>query len=256
MPKQLLINQTLSETRIALVENGEIIDFLIDRTGSLEESNYPAVGNIYLGKVLRVLPGMQSAFVDIGTDRAAFLYVDDAYIPSLEEQRQMHEKMKLEEEAAEESLGQMIPDEMSTLSESVNMKFRPELKIQDFLKEGHEILVQVAKEPIATKGPRITCHISLAGRHLVFMPFIEHTGVSRRIENEQERDRLKEILESIRPDGVGVIARTVAEGQSYKILKSDYNLLVKLWKDILKRREQAQSTCCYSQRFNFCSALH
>lgn len=243
MSKQLLINQTLSEMRIALVENGEIIDFLIDRTGSLEENSYPAVGNIYLGKILRVLPGMQSAFVDIGTDRAAFLYVDDAYIPSLEEQRKMVEKMKLEDERIEEeaSMGQMIPDEMSTLSESVNMKFRPELKIQDFLREGDEILVQVSKEPIATKGPRITCHISLAGRHLVFMPFIEHTGVSRRIENEQERDRLKEVLQSIRPDGVGVIARTVAEGQSYKTLKSDYNLLVKLWKDILKRREKAKA---------------
>lgn len=245
MPKQLLINQTLSESRVALVENGEIIDFLIDRSGATEDNNYPVVGNIYLGKVIRVLPGMQSAFVDIGTDRAAFLYVDDAYIPSIEEQRKMQELMKIEEERnsdeEEESLGQVIPDEMSTLSESVNMKFRPELKIQDILKEGDQILVQVSKEPIATKGPRITRHISLAGRHLVFMPFIEHTGVSRRIESEAERERLKEVLESIRPAGVGVIARTVAEGQSYKVLKSDYNLLVKLWKDILKRQERAKA---------------
>lgn len=246
MSKDLLINQTLTETRIALVDNGEILDFLVDRSGNNEESASPVVGNIYLGKVVRVLPGMQSAFVDIGTNRAAFLYVDDAYLPTLAEQREMAEKMKNSQKDLaknESSPGQLIPDEFSTLSETVDMRFRPDIKIQDILKEGDEILVQVAKEPISTKGPRITRNITLAGRHLVFMPFIEHTGVSRRIEDDKERDRLKEILDSIRPEGVGVIARTVAEGQSYKTLKSDYNLLVKLWKDIQKRLDRIKAPC-------------
>ncbi len=230
MAKELVINQTLNESRVALVENGEVLDFVIDRAG-LTEQEKPSVGNIYLGKVVRVLPGMQSAFVDIGYEKAAFLYVHDAYIPTLEEQRELSARSEARREE-EEKLGKVIPDEMSTLSEAVDLRFRPDVKIEDVLKEGDSIVVQVAKEPISTKGPRITCHITLAGRYVVYMPVIEHTGVSRRIEDETERDRLKEILDSIKPEGVGVIARTVADGQSYKVLKSDYNMLVKIWKEV------------------------
>ena len=138
---------------------------------------------------------MQSAFIDIGQERAAFLYVDDAYIPTLEEQRDMQSRIEASEKQ-NKRLGEVIPDEFSTLTESVDMKFRPDVKIQDFLKEGDEIVVQIAKEPISTKGPRVTRHITLAGRHIVYMPFIEHTGVSRRIESEEERKRLKDILDS------------------------------------------------------------
>jgi ribonuclease G len=246
MPKELIINQTLNESRAALVENGEILDYLMERAAEGKD-NRPRVGNIYKGKIIRVLPGMQSCFVDIGYEKAAFLYVDDAYLPTLEEQREMVEKTRknLEEERAART-GQVIPDEMSTLSETVNMRYRPEgASIETFLKEGQEIIVQVAKEPISTKGPRITRHITLAGRHVVFMPFIEHTGVSRRIEDEVERDRLKEILETVRPEGKGIIARTVAEGQSYKVLKADYNMLAKIWKEVYKRSDKlkAPATC-------------
>ncbi len=232
--KELVINQTHHESRIALIENGEILDFLIERT--TPHASAPIVGNIYLGKVLRVLPGMQSAFVDIGMERAAFLYVDDAYLPTIEEQRTMAER--LSQTDSPKRVGEVIPDELSTLTETVDMKFRPDIKIQDFLKEGDEIVVQIAKEPISTKGPRITRHITLAGRHIVYMPFIEHTGVSRRIESEEERRRLKDILDTIRPESVGVIARTNAEGQSYKLLKNDFNSLVKIWKDVQKKLEQ------------------
>lgn len=249
MAKELVINQTHSECRIALVENGEILDFLVERLQAKEAP--AAVGNIYLGKVLRVLPGMQSAFVDIGLERAAFLYVDDAYIPTLEEQRTAIEKAMTGEAVPQRRLGEVIPDELSTLTETVDMKFRPDVKIQDFLKEGDEIVVQIAKEPISTKGPRVTRHITLAGRHIVYMPFIEHTGVSRRIESEEERKRLKDILDSIRPEGCGVIARTVAEGQSYKILKNDYNMLVKLWKDVQKRLERAKAPIELHQDMTF-----
>ncbi len=232
MAKELVINQTHNESRVALIENREILDFLIDR-GSVNQKK-PTVGNIYKGRVLRVLPGMQSAFVDIGFERAAFLYVDDAYIPTLEEQRDMAKRLEeLEKEKVSRTqVGQTIPDELSSLSETVDLKYRPDIKIQDILKEGDAILVQIAKEPISTKGPRITRHITLAGRHLVYMPFIEHVGVSRRIENDEERDRLKTVLESIKPDGKGLIARTVADGQSHKILKSDFTLLSKIWKEI------------------------
>jgi ribonuclease G len=240
MAKELVINQTHNESRVALIDNGDILDFLIDRQNS--HQNKPSVGNVYKGKVLRVLPGMQSAFVDIGYERAAFLYVDDAYIPTLEEQRNMTARLEAKEkERAEKNskkLGQTIPDEFSTYSDSVDMKYRPDIKIQDFLKEGDEIIVQVSKEPIATKGPRITRHITLAGRHIVYMPLIEHIGVSRRIESDEERDRLRGLLDSIRPEGRGIIARTVAEGQSHKVLKNDYNLLVNIWKDINKQEDK------------------
>ncbi len=241
MAKELVINQTHNECRIALIENGEILDFLVERHSHHHQK--ATVGDIYLGKVLRVLPGMQSAFIDIGQERAAFLYVDDAYIPTLEEQRAAMEKAQTGEPPASRRMGEVIPDELSSLTETVDMKFRPDVKIQDFLKEGDEIVVQIAKEPISTKGPRVTRHITLAGRHIVYMPFIEHTGVSRRIESEEERKRLKDVLDSIRPEGCGIIARTVAEGQSYKILKNDYNMLVKLWKDTQKKLEKAKAPC-------------
>ncbi|MGB0452689.1 MAG: Rne/Rng family ribonuclease [Bacteriovoracaceae bacterium] len=250
MTKQLIINQTFNECRAALLENEEIIDFLIDRE-VVGDRDRPEVGNIYKGKILRILPGMQSAFVDIGWEKAAFLYVDDAYLPSLEEQREMAEKArKMNEE--KERVGEVIPDEFSTLSESVNMKFRPNTaSIESFLKEGQEILVQVAKEPISTKGPRVTRHVTLAGRHVVFMPFIEHTGVSRRIENDEERDRLKEILDTVRPEGTGIIARTVAEGQSYKTLKADYNMLVKIWKEVEKKVKDSKPASLIHKDLNF-----
>jgi ribonuclease G len=246
MAKELIINQTLNECRVALIENGEILDYLVDRGGGSPGSHNfkPNVGNIYKGRVVRVLPGMQSAFVDIGHEKAAFLYVDDAYIPTLEEQREIIQKSKISKEietGSGKDVGEVIPDEMSTLYESVDMRFRREIQIDRFLNEGEEILVQVAKEPISTKGPRITRHVTIAGRHIVFMPFIEHTGVSRRIEDEAERSRLKEILDSIRPEGKGVIARTVAETQSYKVLKSDFNMLVKIWKDIQKKAEKVRA---------------
>ncbi len=251
MAKELVINQTHNESRVALIENGDILDFLIDRDSSTK--NKPSVGNIYLGRVLRVLPGMQSAFVDIGWERAAFLYVDDAYIPTLEEQREMTRRLedREREEKHNKQIGQTIPDEFSTYSDSVDLRYRSDIKIQDFLNEGDEILVQVAKEPISTKGPRVTRHITLAGRHIVYMPLIEHVGVSRRIESDEERDRLKSVLESIRPEGKGLIARTVAEGQSHKVLKSDYTLLVKIWKDAQKSVEGCKAPACVYNDLTF-----
>src|SRR3989339_761086 len=251
MPKELIINQTLNECRAALIENGEILDYLME-SGEKIDASAPKVGSIYKGKVIRVLPGMQSCFVDIGHEKAAFLYVDDAYLPTLVEQREMIEKAKkFQEENRYKKIGEIIPDEFSTLSETVDMRFRQDVSIESFMKEGDEILVQVAKEPISTKGARVTRQITIAGRYVVFMPMIEHTGVSRRIENEKERDRLKEILETIRPEGTGIIARTVADGQSYKTLKNDYNMLVKIWKEIQKKDEKTKAGTCIYEDMNF-----
>ena len=249
MTKELFISQTFGECRAALTENGEILDFLMDRAGDNSEDNY-LVGNIYKGKVLKVLPGMQSAFVDIGHKKAAFLYVEDAYIPSLEEQKEVSEREgagsvdDLEEDKSR--AGKIIPDEFSTLSDHVKKRFRSKRSIETFLKDGSEILVQITKEPIATKGPRITRYVTLAGRYVVFIPFIEHIGVSRRIENAGERSRLKDILDRIQSGKEGIIARTVAEGQSYKTLKSDYTMLVNIWQEAIKRAEKAQAPeLCY-----------
>ena len=245
MSKELLISRTLNEWRAVLMEGDEIIDYLMDRLDAVE-SEKPRVGDIYKGKVLRVLPGMQSAFIDIGWHKAAFLYVDDAYLPSLKEQREASEKFKDLKKSQEETVGEVIPDELSTLSETMDMRFRSTVPIESFLKEGQEIIVQISKEPISTKGPRVTRHITLPGRYVVYMPYIEHSGVSRRIESEEERERLKEILGQIRADGVGVIARTAAETQSQKNLKSDYGILVKLWKELEKSFKKVKApNLCY-----------
>ncbi len=255
MAKELYINQTLNECRAVLVENGEILNFLLERK-SEKTPDYPNVGNIYKGRVLRVLPGMQSAFVDIGHSKAAFLYVDDAYIPTLEEQRQMVDQDTPPPPLPPAELGpelqsEIIPDEFSTFSDHINLGLRPSVGIETFLKEGDDILVQIAKEPISTKGPRLTRHITIAGRYVVLMPFIEHVGVSRRIENEEERERLKEVLETLRPEGKGIIARTVAEGQDYKTLKTDYQMLLKLWKEISQKSKKANPPQVCHQDLNF-----
>ena len=246
MSKELLISRTLNEWRAVLMENGEIIDYLMDRLDGSEQEK-PRVGDIYKGKVLRVLPGMQSAFVDIGWQKAAFLYVDDAYLPSLEEQREASEKFKeVQKQLEEEKVGEVIPDELSTLSETMEMRFKASAPIESFLKEGQEVIIQISKEPISTKGPRVTRHITLPGRHIVYMPYIEHTGVSRRIESDEERDRLKGILDELRDEGVGVIARTAAEGQGQKTLKADYGILVKLWKELSKSFKKIKApNLCY-----------
>jgi len=165
----LIISVTHYETRVALIENGTVSELYIERSG--ERS---IAGNIYKGRVVRVLPGMQAAFVDIGLDKAAFLYVSDVY-DNLEDL----EKMMTNDEE-----GQQGEDVHGAEAEVI---WPIELHIEDRLQEGQEVLVQVAKEPLGTKGARITSHISIPGRHLVLMPTMDHVGISRRIEDESER---------------------------------------------------------------------
>ena len=208
MAYSLVVNCSPHEIRVALLEDGQVSEFFLER-----RKDASLVGNVYKGRVTRVLPGMQAAFVEVGLERAAFLYVADV------------------------ADGRRTHDSTSTLSETRHDSFHP--PIQSLLHEGQEVMVQVAKEPLGTKGARVTSHVSIAGRHLVLMPTVEHIGISRRIGDEEERRRLKEILEALVPTGIGFVARTAAEGRSAEELGSDLEFLRQVWNDILGRSESA-----------------
>lgn len=191
MGSEILINVRPNQTRVAYVQNGELADLKVERQKAPTN-----VGSVFKGKVMRVLPGMQAAFVDIGLDRAAFLYVGDIRgdIDS--------EKLLAEEDAhsnEEEDYEGVLDRPSSDLDEPAQL-------IQDLIKEGQMILVQVAKDPLGTKGARITTHISLPGRLLVYMPTLVHLGISRRILDEQERERLRSCVESLNPKGESLFA--------------------------------------------------
>ncbi len=208
MTKELVICTTSHETRVALLEGGHIAELYIER-----EREMGIVGNIYKGKVIRVLPGMQAAFVDVGLEKAAFLYVADV----LDEMEQVERS---------------IDGDSQSVEDTENTEPPPLPPIEDLLKEGQELLVQISKEPIGTKGARITSHISLPGRHLVYMPTVDHVGISRRIESEEERERLKQVVDSMRSPGTGFIVRTVSEGKSESDLRHDMEFLVGLWENL------------------------
>ncbi len=205
MGAELVINAASHETRIALIENGTIAELYIER--SREKG---IVGNIYKGRVIRVLPGMQAAFVDIGLEKAAFLYVADVFDAIEEYESLLDDGSKKDDEPTEEQ------------DAGDRTEFRPLHPIEDLLQEGQELLVQISKEPLGTKGARITSHISLPGRHLVYMPTVDHIGISRRIEDEEERERLREIVERLKKPGSGYIVRTVSEGKSEEDLVAGY----------------------------------
>lgn len=243
MTNELIINVTPHATRAALIENGVVTELFIERN-----RKRGFVGNVYKGRVLRVLPGMQAAFVDIGFERAAFLYVSDVYRNDLKDYSFFlggEEAEAREDEAFAES----PEDEEENLYDYVfPEKLVPEeVHIEDVLKEGQEILVQVTKDPLGTKGPRVTMHASLPGRHLVFMPTVNHIGVSRRIEEEKERERLKKIIEKIRPPDSGFIVRTVSKGKWEKELKADMDYLIRLWENIQEREKQTSATALLHQ---------
>lgn len=204
---EILINANPFETRLALVEQGRLVEFYVER-----KKDRGITGNIYKGKIVRVLPGMQSAFADIGLQRTAFLHVSDIQEPFDDEEEMDEEEEKKKRHASF-------------------------TRIQDVLKEGQEVMLQAAKEPIGTKGARVTSYISLPGRYLVLMPTYDKVAISRRISSEKERRRLKEIVSSLRPSGYGFIIRTVCEGMDREEIKADMDFLIKLWKSIIKNRE-------------------
>lgn len=195
MYKEILIKMEPDETAVAVVEDQQLAEIYLERS-----SNQRIAGNIYEGIVENVLPGMQAAFVDIGLEKNSFLYVEEA-----------------------------VPQRTGDDEAGVEPRH---YSIGEVLKEGQEVLVQIVKEPVGTKGARVTTHLTLPGRYVVLMPTVDYVGISRRIEAEAERKRLKSLADEVKPDGMGLIVRTVAEGMSKDELISDVKMLVKLWKKV------------------------
>jgi len=219
---EILINVRPQETRVAYVVGGVLSDLKIER-----KTSPTLVGSIHRGTVIRVLPGMQAAFVDIGMEKAAFLYVGDI--------REDVDDKFLSDVDRDEPL-EVEGDDEKLPHQSVQNK----TPIQDLLKEGQSILVQVAKDPLGTKGARLTTHLSLPGRFVVFLPTVRHLGISRRIENDEERERLRKLVQKINPSG-GVIVRTAGEDASEEMLKADIEYLDRLSKDIFKNYEKKKT---------------
>ena len=213
MSKEILINSGIREVRAAVLTGGNVSEIFIERLNKKS-----VAGNIYKGKVVKVLPGMQSAFVEIGLQRAAFLHIADIYTGSSDELRYEENISDDDSESSEEiDTGEI---------HSEQQHYAP---ISEILTEGQEIIVQVAKDAIAAKGARLTTHLTIPGRYLVLMPGYEHIGVSRKIENEAERERLKDILIKLRPEGMGLIARTVSDGLSLEELAADLEYIKGVW---------------------------
>ncbi|MFZ3136123.1 MAG: Rne/Rng family ribonuclease [Thermodesulfovibrionales bacterium] len=224
MDSEIIINVTRDEIRVGLLESGQVAEFYVER-----KRDASIVGNIYKGKVVKILPGMQSAFVDIGLEKAAFLYVTDIH-SDLEEFAPF-----LEEEEKVNSI------------DLVSQKEKPDFTIEELLQEGQEILVQVSKDPIGSKGARVTSYVTIPGRYLVLMPDVEHVGISRRIPDEDERTRLRTIVEEIRPKGYGLIIRTASEGSEDKDLIKDLEFLLLLWETVQKKKDRVSApTMLYS----------
>src|SRR5437868_3856262 len=219
MSSLLVINADGPETRVALVEDGLLGELYIER-----KRERGIAGNIYKGRVERVLPGMQAAFVNIGAEKSAYLHVSDV--------RGTPDDLK---RLFAGDAGKSSDDEDE--EDADRRRVGGGARIEDLLKEGQEIVVQVTKEPISTKGARTTRYVSLPGRHLVFMPTVDHIGISRRIASDKERRRLRDIVETMRPPGSGFIVRTVAENVSERELKADMEFLIKLWNNVVQRAE-------------------
>lgn len=207
MSEEILINVSTRETRVAIVESGTLQEILVERT-----NRRGLVGNIYMGRVLRLLPGMQAAFVEIGLERAAFLHASDM------------------------NMNPQVEGETPVLS-----GVEPQESITELLRESQTIVVQVIKDPIGSKGARLTTRISLPSRYLVFMPNLGHVAISQRIDQPEERARLKAIVEGVLPDEGGYIVRTAAEGVAKEELEENQIYLAKMWEAIQQKIKKANS---------------
>ena len=262
MNKEMVVSSTTHETRVAILEDDQVVEIFIER-----EQSRGVVGNIYKGRVSKVLPGMQSAFVDLGLERDAFLYVTDVIDPT-------EESLEEEEDQAPEPVPEPEPEGMFNGDEAAAPAAEPEgpkaaaagppvpapastagqngkrgrdrertpstTKIEDLLKEGQEVVVQVLKEPLGTKGARITSHISLPGRFLVYMPTVNHIGVSRKIESRDERRRVRAIVQKFKEEtGLpgGVIIRTAAVNRPEEDILSDLQYFQTVWTEVQRRKE-------------------
>ena len=219
MARQILINAAPWETRVAVLDGTTLVELEIER-----RTERGIAGNIYKGKVVRVLPGMQAAFVEIGLEKAAFLHVSDLATP--------------------DALPPVLEQEGPVEAVDGDDEARPARDlppIEERLTRGQELMVQVSKEPMGTKGARVTAHVSLPGRHLVYMPGTRHIGISRRIEDPAERDRLRELVDAERPEDGGFIVRTACEGATKREIHDDIRFLTKLWDRIQKTADGASA---------------
>jgi ribonuclease G len=244
MIKEMIISTNGHETMVAILEDDLVAEIFVER-----ERHRSVVGNVYKGRVSKVLPGMQSSFIDLGLERDGFLYVADV-VDTLEEFEKL-EALEADDdpkgesagkaEPRSEAVGASRPNEAARKSEA---RDRPQPRIEDLLKEGEEILVQVVKEPLGTKGARLTSHVTMAGRFLVFMPTVDHVGVSRKIEFRDERSRLRAIVREFRDQRGftgGVIIRTAAAGRPKEDIVSDLESFHKIWTEIRQKTESQRA---------------
>src|SRR4029453_1291860 len=228
MNKEMIVSTNGHETMAAILEDDLVAEVFVER-----ERQRGVVGNVYKGRVSKVLPGMQSSFIDIGLERDGFLYVSEV-IDTLEE----FDKLEAADEAEKGGEGPSGPGNKPRQQEKE--EGRQAIRIEDLLKEGQEILVQVVKEPLGTKGARLTSHVTMAGRFLVFMPTVDHVGVSRKIESREERSRLRNIVKQFRETHGftgGVIIRTAASGRSEADIVSDLSYFHEIWTEVRRKME-------------------
>jgi ribonuclease G len=238
MTKEMIISSNGHETMVAILEDDLVAEIFIER-----ERQRGVAGNVYKGRVSKVLPGMQSSFIDVGLERDGFLYVAEV-IDTLEE----FEKL----EAGDED------DKGGAPRDRERERARQQAKIEDLLKDGQEILVQVVKEPLGTKGARLTSHVTMPGRFLVFMPTVDHVGVSRKIESREERARLRGIVREFRESHGftgGVIIRTAAAGRPREDIVSDLEAFHAIWTDIRQKMESSRAPAVVYREQNLVGKL-
>lgn len=248
MNKEMIVSSTDRETRVAILEDDEVVEIFIER-----EKQQQVAGNVYKGRVTKVLPGMQSAFVDLGLERDGFLYVSDV-VNTMEVLDQAEEDEEEDVPAADPQAADAAPGGEAADAGAAAAPARPALprrrerqsqsepdqKIEDLLKEGQDVVVQVVKEPLGTKGARLTCHVTIPGRFLVFMPTVDHVGVSRKIEEREERSRLRGIVKAFREQHGftgGVIIRTAAAGRPEADILGDLGFFLDVWRETRRRSE-------------------
>ncbi|MGC8554901.1 MAG: Rne/Rng family ribonuclease [Candidatus Acidulodesulfobacterium sp.] len=230
MTTELVVSKDDFETRIALMEEGMLTEIFIER-----DESTPKHGNIYKGKVTQVLPGIQASFIDIGWEKSAFLYAGDFY----EIENADYDFFESENGLNVDGDNDVIETEKNNRKAKKGKKNH--LTIDRLIKKNQEILVQIAKEPVKTKGARVTSHISLPGRFLVYMPTSSSIGISRKIKSDEEKKRLKSLVKKYRKEGTGFIIRTAAENASEIDIERDIKFLTNLWSDIYKKQTDAKA---------------
>jgi ribonuclease G len=263
MNKEMIVSSTDHETRVAILEEDQVVEVFIER-----ERQRGVVGNIYKGRVSKVLPGMQSSFVDVGLERDAFLYVSEV-VNTVDEFERLESAEEEETEPVAVVAAGLSPVEIRNDEDAAPAmaaraerrprdRDRPQPKIEDLLKESQEILVQVVKEPLGTKGARLTSHVTMPGRFLVFMPTVDHVGVSRKIESRDERVRLRGIVRDFREQHGftgGVIIRTAASGRSKEDILTDLTYFHQVWSQIRQKMEQRRAPALLFQEQSLVTKL-